>query len=258
MIWRLAFGSLNIARSSRVMLRAYGAAGSRRQSGIRPGTSLRRQRAGIRRPELHPLGELRPGAHVLGVDAEPACSSRPRISIGYAFVVATSPSDSAGSTRTRIPPWPLAATAMLPPTRNAEAAEHLLLGHAGVVADQVADALGEQLVVRHRSDRTAAREGCGQPYLTKPVSRIPPEPRIEQHRVMEKELAQRENDGIAVRLLWDTETDGLTVSVQDWRTGEAFELTAEPQRAMDVFHHPYAYASRGGAEVAALEDAVYA
>ena len=44
----------------------------------------------------------------------------------------------------------------------------------------------------------------------------------------------------------------------DWRTGEAFELTAEPQRAMDVFHHPYAYASRGGAEVAALEDAVYA
>ena len=81
---------------------------------------------------------------------------------------------------------------------------------------------------------------------------------MQQHRVMEKELAQRENDGIAVRLLWDTETDGLTVSVQDWRTGEAFELTAEPQRAMDVFHHPYAYASRGGAEVAALEDAVYA
>ncbi len=91
-----------------------------------------------------------------------------------------------------------------------------------------------------------------------PVSRISPEAPIQQHRVMEKELAQRENDGIAVRLLWDTETDGLSVSVHDWRTGEAFELTAEPQRAMDVFHHPYAYASRGGAEVAALEDAVYA
>jgi hypothetical protein len=75
---------------------------------------------------------------------------------------------------------------------------------------------------------------------------------------MEKELAQRETDGIAVTLLWHTETDLLTVSVQDWRTGEAFELSAGADEAMDVFHHPYAYATRGGVEVAALEDAVYA
>ena len=75
---------------------------------------------------------------------------------------------------------------------------------------------------------------------------------------MDKELAQRETDGIAVSLLWDTETDRLTVSVQDWRTGEAFELTAQAHEAMDVFHHPFAYAARGGIEVAALEDAVYA
>jgi hypothetical protein len=46
--------------------------------------------------------------------------------------------------------------------------------------------------------------------------------------------------------------------VQDWRTGEAFELSAGAHEAMDVFHHPYAYATRGGVEVAALEDAVYA
>ena len=70
-------------------------------------------------------------------------------------------------------------------------------------------------------------------------------------------IAASGQGGALVRVDPD-ETDGLTVSVQDWRTGEAFELTAEPQRAMDVFHHPYAYASRGGAEVAALEDAVYA
>jgi hypothetical protein len=75
---------------------------------------------------------------------------------------------------------------------------------------------------------------------------------------MEKELAQRENDGIAVRLLWQTETDRLTVSVQDGRTGEAFELTAQAHQAMDVFHHPFAYASRSGIDVAALEEAVYA
>jgi len=33
---------------------------------------------------------------------------------------------------------------------------------------------------------------------------------------MEKELAQRENDGIAVTLLWHAGTDRLTVAVCDW------------------------------------------
>jgi hypothetical protein len=44
---------------------------------------------------------------------------RPRISMRRALVVATSRSDCAGSTRTNTPPWPLAATAMLPPMRKA-------------------------------------------------------------------------------------------------------------------------------------------
>ena len=44
---------------------------------------------------------------------------RPRMTIGVALVVSTSLSEAAGSTRTRSPPWPIAATAMLPPTRNA-------------------------------------------------------------------------------------------------------------------------------------------
>ena len=72
---------------------------------------------------------------------------------------------------------------------------------------------------------------------------------------MEKELAQRENDGISVTLLWHTETDRLTVSVRDLRTGEAFELAAGARDAMDVFHHPYAYAARLGVEPV---EAVYA
>src|SRR5262245_17511643 len=41
------------------------------------------------------------------------------MTISSASVVSTRRSDSAGSTRTRIPPWPLAATAMLPFIRNA-------------------------------------------------------------------------------------------------------------------------------------------
>jgi hypothetical protein len=60
---------------------------------------------------------------------------------------------------------------------------------------------------------------------------------------MARELAERENDGIAVRLLWDAETNRLTVAVCDSRTGEAFELEAAAEQALDVFEHPYAYAA---------------
>jgi hypothetical protein len=60
---------------------------------------------------------------------------------------------------------------------------------------------------------------------------------------MEKELAQRVSDGIAVTLLWHSETDRLTVTVRDGRTGEAFDLPAAAATALDVFHHPYAYAA---------------
>jgi hypothetical protein len=63
---------------------------------------------------------------------------------------------------------------------------------------------------------------------------------------METELAQRENDGVAVTLLWHRLTGRLTVTVDDRRTGEAFEVDAQPPHAMDVFHHPYAYAARRG------------
>jgi hypothetical protein len=63
---------------------------------------------------------------------------------------------------------------------------------------------------------------------------------------METELAQRENDGIAVTLLWQKGTDRLTVTVRDWRTGEAYVLDVQPRNAMDVFNHPYAYAARRG------------
>lgn len=75
---------------------------------------------------------------------------------------------------------------------------------------------------------------------------------------METELAHRENDGIAVTLLWHTETDRLTVTVRDRRTGEAFELEARARNAMDVFHHPYAYAARRGLLRAEAREPVYA
>ena len=60
---------------------------------------------------------------------------------------------------------------------------------------------------------------------------------------MEKELAHRENDGIAVTLYWHSETDRLSVVVHNWRSGDWFELKAAAGNALDVFEHPYAYAA---------------
>lgn len=61
---------------------------------------------------------------------------------------------------------------------------------------------------------------------------------------MNKELAYRETNGIAVTLFWHSVTQRLSVVVHDWQNGEWFELTARAENAMDVFEHPYAYASR--------------
>jgi hypothetical protein len=60
-------------------------------------------------------------------------------------------------------------------------------------------------------------------------------------RTME-ELDYRENDGIAVSLLWQRHGNRLSVVVEDAKRGESFALAARPDNARDVFHHPYAYA----------------
>ena len=58
-----------------------------------------------------------------------------------------------------------------------------------------------------------------------------------------RELHSRINDGIHVRLLWREHDDRVVVAVTDAKTGDDFviDVCAE-DRAMDVFHHPYAYA----------------
>jgi hypothetical protein len=53
-------------------------------------------------------------------------------------------------------------------------------------------------------------------------------------------LASRVSDGIEVDLWW--EPGRVWVNVTDTRTGEAFAVpVGDDQRALDVFHHPYAY-----------------
>jgi hypothetical protein len=75
---------------------------------------------------------------------------------------------------------------------------------------------------------------------------------------MQRELAERERDGLFVTLLWDDGNGSLSVSVKDARTGEAFDLDASETNALDVFRHPYAYAARCELSALATGDAVSA
>jgi len=62
-----------------------------------------------------------------------------------------------------------------------------------------------------------------------------------------RELAVRTTDGIEVRLLWCERESRLAVQVADAKTGHVFVIDVrEGERAMDVFHHPYAYAAWHG------------
>jgi hypothetical protein len=58
-----------------------------------------------------------------------------------------------------------------------------------------------------------------------------------------RELAARESDGVRVLLLWYPDGDAVTVSVEDDRLGNRFQLAVAPDRALDAFYHPYAYAA---------------
>lgn len=61
---------------------------------------------------------------------------------------------------------------------------------------------------------------------------------------MTRELDSRTNDGMHIRLLWHTDDGHLTVTVDDTKTGDAFEVPVDDrERALDVFHHPYVYAA---------------
>jgi hypothetical protein len=63
------------------------------------------------------------------------------------------------------------------------------------------------------------------------------------------ELASRETNGITVRLLWSRLTNLVTVAVDDAANGDHFELILdEHDRALDVFHHPFAHAAARGIE----------
>jgi hypothetical protein len=58
-----------------------------------------------------------------------------------------------------------------------------------------------------------------------------------------RELAARDSNGIEVLLLWHPRENALTVSVEDVRGGDRFQLAIAPDHALDAFYHPFAYAA---------------
>jgi len=67
------------------------------------------------------------------------------------------------------------------------------------------------------------------------------------HLQTARELHSRVNDGINVRLLWSEPENLLLVAVEDGKTDDFFVIEVrEGERAMDIFHHPYAYAAWRG------------
>ena len=59
-----------------------------------------------------------------------------------------------------------------------------------------------------------------------------------------RELDHRSTDGLEVTLRWHVTTNVVSVAVVDAKSGEEFELVVgDGESALDVFHHPYAYAA---------------
>jgi len=63
-----------------------------------------------------------------------------------------------------------------------------------------------------------------------------------------RELAHRVSNGIEVSLFWGPASGEVVVEVVDHSSEHFFELSVPSERALDAFHHPYAYAAQQGVE----------
>jgi hypothetical protein len=61
-----------------------------------------------------------------------------------------------------------------------------------------------------------------------------------------RELAQREGDGLDVRLIWSKANNALKVIVTDAKLGETIIVPVQGENPLEVFHHPFAYAAARG------------
>jgi hypothetical protein len=99
--------------------------------------------------------------------------------------------------------------------------------------------------------RIARRRGDEEHVPCRPVLHDPIEAMTDSLR----ELDRRSNDRIDVRLLWRERDDRVVVAVTDDKTGARFKLVVrDDEQALDVFHHPYAYAAHRGLDTEPVTD----
>jgi len=58
-----------------------------------------------------------------------------------------------------------------------------------------------------------------------------------------RELAQRVSGTDEILLLWHPEIERVELSILDLATGAGFHIDVAPNKAIDAFYHPYAYAT---------------
>jgi hypothetical protein len=63
-----------------------------------------------------------------------------------------------------------------------------------------------------------------------------------------RELARRVNGGLEITLYWHPDDNGTSVEVYHQTTGETIALPVPADRALDAFHHPFAYLAGQDAE----------
>jgi hypothetical protein len=59
-----------------------------------------------------------------------------------------------------------------------------------------------------------------------------------------RELASRENNGLAITLVWSKAIGRVKVIVAEPEFEQEFELTVDGVDALEAFYHPFAYAAR--------------
>jgi hypothetical protein len=60
--------------------------------------------------------------------------------------------------------------------------------------------------------------------------------------VVERELAYRRNGALDIYLIWHPAHDGVSIRVEDQRTGVRVEMDVDQRSALEAFRHPFSYA----------------
>jgi hypothetical protein len=92
-------------------------------------------------------------------------------------------------------------------------------------------------------DQGTARDLVGDPMTDRPLASERKGGVMSLEAPQTQELAVRNSDGVHVLLLWHPDENAVTVSVEDARVGDRFHIAVAPDRALDAFYHPFAYAA---------------